>query len=146
MQSESFKKISLRNRMFFSLPKSFVITTLTSVILCASSTKANAEIVCNTNSMGDKNCITASEKSGNFSAKIPWAYKISRNTVVPGKSVKYSEWGANIICSSRFGVITYISLKDSKNKTLSLSQSQLNSMKSGLTSSALPQIVSVLCG
>ena len=132
--------------MFFSLPKSFVITTLTSVIFCASPIKANAETVCKTNSMGDKNCITASEKNGNFSAKISWTYKVSRNTVVPGKSVKYSEWGTNVICSSRTGVVTYVVLKDSKNKTISLSQTQLNSMRSGLTSGALPQIVGVLCG
>ena len=132
--------------MFFSLPKSFVITTLTSVILCAIPIKANAETVCKTNSMGDKNCITATERNGNFSAKISWTYKVSRNTVVPGKSVKYSEWGANVICSTRFGVVTYISFKDSKSKVVSLSQTQLNSMRSGLTSGALPQIVGVLCG
>ncbi len=132
--------------MFFSLPKSFVITALTSVTLCASSVKANAETVCNTNSMGDKNCITASEKNGNFSAKISWTYKVSRNTVVPGKSVKYSEWGANIICPTRYGVVTYISLKDSKRNVVSPSQTQLNSLRSGLTSGALPQIVGVLCG
>jgi|688.fasta_scaffold248985_3 hypothetical protein len=146
MQSESFKKISLRNRMFFSLPKSFVITTLTSVIFCASSVKANAETVCKTNSMGDKNCITASERNGNFSGKISWTYKVSRNTVVPGKSVKYSEWGTNVICSSRTGVVTYVVLKDSKNKTIPLSQTQLKNMNAGLTNSALPQIIGIFCG
>lgn len=132
--------------MFFSLSKSFVVTTLTSAILCASPIKANAETVCKTNSMGDKNCITASEKNGKFSAKISWTYKVSRNTIVPGESVKYSEWGANVICSTRIGVVTYISFKDSKSEAVSLSQTQLNSMRSGLTSGALPQIVGVLCG
>ena len=146
MQSESFKKISLKNRMFFSLPKSFVITMITSVILCASPIKANAETVCKTNSMGDKNCITASEKNGNFSGKISWTYKVSRNTVVPGKSVKYSEWGTNVICSSRTGVVTYVVLKDSNNKAISLSQTQLNNMNTGLTKSALPQIIGIYCG
>ena len=79
--------------------------------------------------MGDKNCITASERNGNFSGKISWTYKVSRNTVVPGKSVKYSEWGTNVICSSRTGVVTYVVLKDSKNKTIPLSQTQLRQMR-----------------
>lgn len=96
--------------------------------------------------MGDKNCITASERNGNFSGKISWTYKVSRNTVVPGKSVKYSEWGTNVICSSRTGVVTYVVLKDSKNKTIPLSQTQLKNMNAGLTNSALPQIIGIFCG
>ena len=146
MQSGSTKKINPRFSLMSSWAKSFITGALAAVLFCASAIEAGAKTVCNTNSMGDKNCITASEENGNFSAKISWTYKVSRNTVVPGKTVKYSEWGANVICSTRFGVVTYISLRDSKSKVVSLSQTQLNSMRSGLTSGALPQIVGVLCG
>lgn len=96
--------------------------------------------------MGDKNCITASGRNGNFSGKISWTYKVSRNTVVPGKSVKYSEWGTNVICSPQTGVVTYVVLKASKNKTIPLSQTQFNDMNAGVTNSALPQIIDIFCG
>jgi hypothetical protein len=132
--------------VFLSLLRGFVAAALLSVISFAGPNDANAETVCNTSSMGDKNCITANEMNGSFSAKVTWSYKVARNTVVPGKSIKYSEWRANILCSSRYGNITYIIFKDAKNKTITISQDQLNNAHSGLTKNSLPRLISVLCG
>ena len=144
--SESTKKIKLKSKLFLSLSRSFAIATVVLIISFVGPINANAETACKTNSMGDKNCITATEKNGSFSVKSSWSYKIPRNTVLPGKSVKYSEWGANIICNSRYGNIHYIIFKDAKNKTISISQTQLKNVHSGMTKDALPKLIAVFCG
>jgi hypothetical protein len=122
--------------------------TIIPIVLLSFSTPVKAETVCQTNSLGDKNCITGIQKNGNFSAKISWTYKVPRNTIVPGKSIKYSEWGANVICtqSPRYANVTYSIMKDQNNKSISLTSFQLKQIATGLQRNAAPKLVYVFCG
>lgn len=101
---------------------------------------------CQTNAMGDKNCITAVKSKGGYSVKVTWNYKVARNTVFPGYSVKSTEWGANILCAFRYGVVTYLNAKNSSGRAIPLGSRDLRNMSSGLTANVIPRLVSGLCG
>ena len=96
--------------------------------------------------MGDKYCVSAAGNRSGYSVKVTWTYREARNTVVPNQSVKTSEWGANILCARRSGVITYLKLKNVSGRIIPLSSRELQQVTSGLTSNALPRIVNGLCG
>lgn len=107
---------------------------------------AASDTSCQTNAMGDKNCITTVGTKSGYSVKVTWNYKVARNTVIPGYSVKSTEWGANILCASRSGVVTYVNAKNSSGRAIPLGSRDLRNMSSGLTANVIPRLVSGLCG
>ncbi len=114
--------------------------------VAAVSPVAASNTSCQTNAMGDQNCITAVKSKSGYSVKVTWNYKVARNTVVAGHSIRSTEWGANILCSSRTGVVTYVNAKNSSGRTVPLTSRDLRNMSSGLTTNVMPRLVSGLCG
>ena len=139
-----FYRLFSRRRVAATCGK-ITVVVLVGIVTTISPVSAS-DTSCQTNAMGDKNCITAVGTKSGYSVKVTWNYKVARNTVIRGYSVKSTEWGANILCASRYGVVTYVTAKNSSGRAIPIGSRDLRSMSSGLTANVIPRLISGLCG